>query len=294
MENTIIRVSKVHVALLLLMSILIGSMFPLLKIAEESIPPLTLTMLRALLATMVMFITVGLVMRRSLVPLRTYWKTFAFLGLLLSLFFTSISEAEESISASLGAVMVCIVPLVTFLITTLLMRWEKFSWQRFAGTIVALAGVVMFIGTESLSSGRSQWAGVSIIGGGYILYAVNLIVAKYRDLDPFLTATGTLLFATLFMALAAFGLEQPLAIEPSAKSLLAAAVVGIFSTGMTYLLLYYLVAYAGPVFAATSGYIIPIVTLLLGHFMLSESMDSAHMAGMALTLLGAWLVNRNV
>lgn len=265
----------------------------MLKIAEQTIPPLTLTLFRTLSATAVMLVTVGLLMKRSLAPLRIHWGTFAFLGLLLSLFLVSISMAEERISASLGALMGCVAPIATFLITTLVMRWERFSWQRFSGTIMALLGMALFIGKESLSSGQSEWSGIAIIGCGYILYAINLIYAKFRGIDPFITATGTFIFATLFTAIFAFGLEQPLGISPSGESILAAAVIGIFSTGVAYMLLYYLTAQAGPVFASTSSYIFPIVTLLLGHLMLGEDLDMFRIAGMAITLTGAWLVNHN-
>ena len=287
-----LRSEFVHVALLILMSTLIGTMFPLLKIAEQSIPPLTLTMFRVLMATAMMLIIVGLVMKRSLSPLATYWKTFAFLGLLLSVFFMAISEAEERIPASLAALMGFTVPSATFLITTLVLRWEPFSWLRFGGTLVAVAGMIVFIGTQGLSAGRNEFIGVAIICCGYIIYATNMIYARYRDLDPFLTATGTLLYAGLFMAVVAFSLELPLAIRPTPEAWLASACIGFLSTGLVYLLLYYLIANVGPVFAATSGYIFPIVTLLLSHILVGESMDVSHLVGMAVTLAGAWLVNR--
>lgn len=290
-ENTSQRTHRMNIVLLLLVSVLTGAMFPLLEIAEQTIAPLTLTLFRTLSATAIMLFTVGVVMKRSLIPLFTYWQTFALLGLLLSLFLLSISLAEERITASASALLACIAPITAFLVTTLLLHWERFSWLRFSGTIVAMAGMVLFIGTDSLSSGHSQWIGVAIIACGYILYAINLMYAKYRAIDSFITATGTLLFAAIFTAVFAFSLEQPLAIKPSTESLLAATVVGVLSTGMAYLLLYYLTAAEGPVFAATSTYIFPIVTLLLAHAMLGEDLGLSHISGMAITLFGAWLVN---
>lgn len=290
--NMAFRSEFLHVGLLVLMSTLIGAMFPMLKIAEQSIPPLTLTMLRVLLASGLMLITVGVLMQRSLAPLATYWKTFAFLGLLLSVFFVAISEAEERITASQAALMGCTVPSATFLITTVVLRWEPFSWLRCGGMLVALAGMVLFIGTQGLSSGGGEFAGIAIIFCGYIVYAVNMIYARFCNLDPFLTATGTLLYAALFMSVIAFTQEHPLAIRPTSSAWLASACIGLFSTGLVYLLLYYLIANVGPVFAATSGYIFPIVTLVLSHIMIGESMDVSHLVGLAVTLVGAWLVNK--
>ena len=284
--------NMVHVLLLLVLSALIGAVYPLIKIAEETIPPVTLTMLRALFATSVLLIVVGAVMRRSLRPLRTHWKTFALLGLLLSLFFISLSEAEERISASLGALMACTVPSATFLIATLLLRWERFSWLRFSGTLVALGGVALFIGPHRLFSGESELEGVAIIAGGFLLYAVNMMYARSRNLDPFVTATGTLIVVSLFMAVAAFWLEQPLGIRPSAESWLAAIGVGILSTGLAYVLLYYLIAHAGAVFTSTFCYIMPLFAILVSHLALGDDLGWTHIAGISITLAGAWLVNR--
>ncbi len=282
-----------HVVLLLVMSALMGAVFPLLKIAEETIPPLTLSMLRAFFATLVLLIVVGIGMRRSLLPLRTHWKTFALLGLLLSLFFISISEAEERISASLGALLACTVPSATFLIATLFLRWERFSWQRFLGLLVALGGVALFIGPHALLSGKSELEGVAMIVGGYILYAVNMMYARSRNLDPFVTATGTMIVVTLFMAVAAFWLEQPLSIHPRAESLIAAICTGVFSTGLAYVLLYYLIAHAGAVFTSTFCYIMPLFAISVSHLMLGDDLDWTVIAGVAITLVGAWLVSRN-
>lgn len=94
------------------------------------------------------------------------------------------------------------------------------------------------------------------------------------------------------MTVAAFGLEQPLTTRPSAESLIAAVCVGIFSTGPAYAVLYYLIAHAGPVFTSTFGYIVPVFTILVSRSMLGEDLGLSHMAGIVITLAGAWLVNR--
>jgi drug/metabolite transporter (DMT)-like permease len=179
-----------------------------------------------------------------------------------------------------------------FLIATLILRWERFSWLRLSGTLVALVGVALFIGPQRLFSGESELAGVAIIAGGFVLYAVNMMYARSRNLDPFVTATGTLIVVTLFMAVAAFGMEQPHRIQPSAESLMAAIGVGIFSTGLAYVILYYLITHAGAVFTSTFCYIMPLFAILVSHVALGEELEWRHIAGMVITLAGAWLVNR--
>jgi len=281
-----------HASLLLLFAALIGALYPLVKIAEETIPPLTLTLLRALFAVLFLLPVVGLLMKRNLKSLHREWKNYAILGLMLSVVFISISEAEEYISAGLSAVLACVLPISTFLLTTLVLRWERFSLMRLAGALVALFGVSLFIGLHELLGGGSEWIGVCAIAGGFFVYSVYMIFFKTRELDPFLAATGTMIFVAIFMSIAAFALEQPLQIEPSRNSMLAALFVGIFATGLGYVILYYLVANAGPVFASTFGYFAPIFAILASHFLISEPLSWGQLGGVAITLTGAWLVNR--
>jgi drug/metabolite transporter (DMT)-like permease len=281
-----------HVCLLLLFSALIGAIYPLVKIAEQTIPPLTLTLLRAVLAALILLLAVGGLMKRNLAPLLTQWKTFAILGLLLSGFFIALTEAEESVSSSLSAVLACLLPISTFLITTLVLRWERFSFSRLAGAFLALGGVAVFIGLHAHVANTVELVGVATMAGGYVIYAIYLVFARTRNLDPYLAATGTMIFVSGFMAVAAFVLERPLEIQASSQSLLATLFIGIFSTGLGYVVLYYLIANAGPVFTSTFGYFMPIFAVLASHFLIGEQLGWLQVAGVALTLAGAWLVNR--
>ncbi|MEZ5570993.1 MAG: DMT family transporter [Halioglobus sp.] len=169
-----------YVALLLLFSSLMGGLFPLVKIAEHSIPPLTLALSRALLCAVVLLFAVGVVMKRNLTPLLSQWKTYAILGILLSVFFASLADAEEHSTASLSALLTGGIPISTY-----------------------------------------------------------LIYSSASELDPFVAATGTV------------------------------------------------------VFAATSGYFIPIFAILASHFMVGEAVSWLQVAGLGMTLVGAWLVNRS-
>ena len=82
--------------------------------------------------------------------------------------FFSIPEAEERISANLSSLLTCLIPINTFLIATLVLRWERFTLSRFGGGVFALTGVAMFIGLEKIQFSHSQLAGIGIIAGGDI------------------------------------------------------------------------------------------------------------------------------
>lgn len=281
-----------HVSLLLFLSALVGGLFPLVKIAEQSITPLTLAMSRSALAAFVLLFVVGVGMGRNLSSLLTQWKTYTILGALLGYFFVSITMAEERISASLTSLLTCLIPISTFLIATLILHWERLSLLRVGGSLIALAGVSMFIGLEDIKFDQSQLEGVSIIASGYIVYAIYITYSRACKLDPFVAATGTMVYISLMLAVVAFTFEQPLELHPGKDAILATLLIGAVSTALTYVLLQYLITNAGAVFAATSGYFIPLFAILASYLLVGETVGWLQVAGVCMTLVGAWLVNR--
>jgi drug/metabolite transporter (DMT)-like permease len=81
-------------------------------------------------------------------------------------------------------------------------------------------------------------------------------------------------------------------LRPSKQAVLATLTIGVLSTGLAYALLHYVIANAGAIFAATSGYFIPVFAILASYFLVGETIGWLQVAGLGLTLVGAWLVNR--
>lgn len=174
-----------------------------------------------------------------------------------------------------------------------MLRWERFTLARLAGALLALAGVAMFIGVDRLQFSHSQLAGIGIIACGYFFYATYLIYSRACKLDPFMAATGTMVYVSLILSVAAFTLEQPLELHPGKESLLATLAIGVFATGLSYVMLQYLIANAGVVFASTTGYFIPVFAILASYFLVGVTIGWSQVAGLGLTLVGAWFVNRS-
>ena len=286
------RKTLLHIGLLLLLAVVMGGLFPLIEVAEQSFGPLTLAMSRALLAATVLLIIVGFVMKRDLKPLISQWKAFTILGFLMCMFFISIPEAEERIPANLSSLLTCVIPISTFLIVTLVLRWDKFTLSGLAGSILALSGVAMFIGLEKIQFGNSQLWGVGIIAVGYIIYAIYLIYSRACQFDPLVATTGTMVYVSLILAVVAFTIEQPLELRPGRDAVLATLVIGVLSTGLAYAVLNYLISNAGVIFASTTGYFIPVSAIMMSYFMVDEPITWLQAVGLGMTLVGAWLVNR--
>jgi uncharacterized membrane protein len=69
-------------------------------------------------------------------------------------------------------------------------------------------------------------------------------------------------------------------------------VLGVFGTGIAYILNYRLIADDGPIVASTVTYLIPVVAILFGVAVLGESLNLRVLAGMVVVLAGVGLVRR--
>lgn len=58
------------------------------------------------------------------------------------------------------------------------------------------------------------------------------------------------------------------------------------------MMLQYLIANAGVVFASTTGYFIPVFAILASYFLMGQTIGWSQVAGLGMTLVGAWFVNR--
>jgi drug/metabolite transporter (DMT)-like permease len=159
------RPFRTEFALLLLLALLWGGSFTLIKIAVETIPPASLTAGRIALAALVLLA----VMRWRGISLPSsprIWLHFLVQSVInLALPFLLISWGEQHVSSGLASILTTTAPLFAFAIAALTGHAARGVSQGF-GLVCGFAGVILIIGAEALrsSAGRSsppssRWSG---------------------------------------------------------------------------------------------------------------------------------------
>jgi drug/metabolite transporter (DMT)-like permease len=122
-----------------------------------------------------------------------------------------------------------------------------------------------------------------------ILYGISANYAKTRlsDVDPFVIATGTLIAATVLLLPPAILLwpQTP----PSLASWVSAVLLGVFCTGIAYVLYFRLLSRVGPSKTLAVTYLIPAFGVLWGYLLLDEPITASMVVGCAVILLGTTL-----
>ena len=147
--------------------------FLFVKIGERSITPISEMTLRAVIATITLFI-ICLVLKKDLIkPLRKIRAFLLFSVLGVTIPWLGIAYSEEIISSGLAATMLAILPIFTYIISAFIIKTEKFTAHGAAGLFIALAGLVLVIGINNILSHNTTLMGALIILGAFFSYAVN-------------------------------------------------------------------------------------------------------------------------
>lgn len=274
-----------------------GSSYLFIKIGvDEGLQPLTLIMLRLLFGTLLL-IGVFLVVRPALPTSR---RTYGHL-LVMSLFsivipFWLITYGEGSgVDSSVAAILNSTVPLFTIVIAPLFLFDEVITVNRLAGLAVGFGGVIILTSGDLGGSGSAGGISPGIVALllSAVSYAVGAVYARRnaRGLSPMTTALFQVLFAFTITTTLAFTIENPLSASITPAAAFSVVWLGLFGSGLAYLLFFRLLGDWGPTRTSLVAYLLPVWGILLGVAVLDESVDGRVLLGTGLIVGGVALVN---
>ena len=251
---------------LVILSAIWGASFLLISIAVRSFPPAWVALLRLLFGASFLW-TVLLTRRRKLPPLRLI------IPLLLVAFFNNAVPfvlfplGERVVPSNIAAVLNATTPIWTLLLGMGFMG-KKAEGSTIPGVLLGFVGVCLVVFSHTASAAASSrhdyLLGAVFIAIASAAYAIATVLAKSKlvGLDPIGLATTQLTLALLMMIpVAAFG-PHPGVIQ--ASSLAAAITLGIFGSGLAYLLFYTLLDRVSSTRVASVTYLGPIWGLFWG------------------------------
>lgn len=206
----------------------------------------------------------------------------------------SVVAAEHTVPADVAAILGTTVPIATILLTTFVTRQSAFSTVRMLGIVVALSGLVIFVGGwAELTDDPADLDGMLIMMAGGLVFAVNGILAAHqtRDLNPYVLAAWTIIFGAVALSLAALILEQPFSVDLG-SAVWPLVAEGSLGMGVAYLGYYLLVARAGAAFASLYAFLVPVFGVVGSAIVLNEQLTTQHVTGLFVVLAGLALLTK--
>ena len=275
-------------ALFAAMAVIWGIPYLLIKIAVGELTPAGLVLLRTTLGAALLLPIAAT--RGWLTPLLPYWRwVIAYTVVEVSLPWFLLSDAERRLSSSLTGLLIAAVPLIGAVLQRLTRGDDRMDPGRLAGLMVGLAGVAVLVG---LNVSFKDLGAVGEVGLVAIGYATGPLIIARRL--PRLPAVGVVAasLALTAIAYAPLALPQLPKTLPSARVLLAVAILGVVCTALAFLVFFALIGEVGPVRATVITYFNPAVALLLGVTLLNEPLTVGAIVGFGLILVGSVLATR--
>jgi drug/metabolite transporter (DMT)-like permease len=264
-----------------------GSSFLWIKLALTALTPVQITFARIVLGAVVL-VVLCYSGRERLPRDRKIWLRLmfaAFFGNVLP--FVLFGIGEQTVDSGVAGVLNATTPLWALLIGVLLRHERRLFSIRMLGLVLGFAGTLLIFAPWQ-SHGLGSWGALAILAAA-ASYAVSYtyigMKLSGRGTTPIALSAAQLVTAVGLSTLTLpFGGFEPISLSP--LSLLAVAVLGVFGTGLAFALNYRLIADEGVVAATAVGYLLPVVSVLLGAAALDEPITLRVIVGMVVVLLG--------
>ena len=278
---------------LVILSLIWGSSYILIKKGLTGLTPIQLGSLRVIVTTIIMA-PIGYQKIKHIPRQNMKWVALsAFVGSFFPAYLFAFAETE--ISSSITAVMVSLTPLFTLLISVFVFGEELLKKQVF-GVLIGFTGIIVLINNELFASSFNILYIMFIVLAAFC-YAINANVLKYKLSN--IPALGIVFMSFLFMFIPAFIIlcfsdfpfsdftSDPLIIE----SIIYIVILALFGTAIAKVLYIKLLAISTPVFSVSTTYLMPVVAIFWG-LLDGEEFKLTQFTGTAIILLGVYLVTK--
>ena len=291
----------------LLLALIWGSSFLLMKVGLRTMAPLQISGLRILAGTLTLLtllsVTGGRLPRESRV-----WGHLAVSGVFLTaLPFSLFAAGEERVSSALAGIGNATTPLAAVFFALVLLPTDRLSPRKLAAVLLGFVGVVVIMQPWE-SAGRPDLLGFGmtlVAGACYGLgWTYNRRFLGKADLGGLSMPTALLLVGTALMVPVllvwwllhrdAYAAPWSGHADPSGGGwvlpLLAVLALGVVGTGLAYMLQFDVVRGAGATVSTTVTYLIPVVSVVLGVAVLGEHLAWPQLVGAAVVLVSAVVI----
>ncbi|WP_156758104.1 DMT family transporter [Actinokineospora pegani] len=269
------------------LALLWGSSFLWIKLALRGLPPTWISTGRCVLGALVVL---GMCAwgRHKLPGTARAWghlTVAAFFGSAVP--FLLFAIGEQTVDSGVTGVLNATTPLWALVIGLLIGTDRGLSPIRLGGLLVGFAGVVLIFAPWHVS-GLTSLGAVAILAGSASYAVAYAYVARHlsnRGTTP-IALSGAQLAAAAGLGVFTLPFGDTTALDITPTVLIAIAVLGVLGTGVAFAINYRLIADEGATQATTVGYLLPVVSVLLGAVFLDEALTLRVVAGMAVVLVG--------
>lgn len=276
-------------ALLLLLVVIWGGNFSVIKVSIAEIPPLGFNVLRLVVATAALLVALGVV--RAGAPARRDWRPLLTLGLGLGCYQLSFVTGLARTTATNSAVILGCLPVAVLLLNAVSRQREQVSWLQWAGVALAFIGVYLVVGAGAV-------ANVATLGGDLMIvislwcwawYTVGSrgVLTRY---SPLQVTTYAMIVCTVFLL--PTGIPDLVRLDWSRVNgwaWVATVASGVLALSVSHIIWYTGVQRLGSTRTSIYSNLVPAAAMTVAALWLREPIGWMNASGAALVLGGLLL-----
>ena len=278
---------------LVLLALIWASAFFNIKIATYSYGPLTIAFLRIFFGA----IPLVLLCYFKNIKIEAFskdWGWFATIGIInLVIPFFLIAYGVQKVQSNLAAILMASTPLTASVLAHFFTKNEKVNLIKFIGVLVGFSGIIFLFSDDILINENNIFSAFFILFGSCFYVLGGLLTLKISNKKNENVTASILIWATLVLFPICMFIEQPWNLSPRLDSTISVIYLGIFSTGIAWLLRFYILKNNGLVFQAQVAYLIPIFGVILGFLILNEQITYKVIIALIAVIIGIYIVKKS-
>ncbi len=286
---------KTNWFLLILLSAIWGGAFTLNKIALDSFTPEVIVSGRLISGSIFLVALIYFLYKKFTINLSqiNYYLFMSLVGIVVP--FIAIITGQKHIDSAMAGILMATMPISTIILSHVFLEDERMNKQKFIGFIISFLGVFVLIYREDLFINNSiseTFESQLLVILGATLYAFAAIYGKkYKITDPLNASTGTILFATFFMTLYLFFIEESNFDYADLFLDLNILLLGILCTAIATIIYFQILQTEGASFISIMNFLIPLWAILFGIIILDDQFSWNYIFGLLVILFGIKLAN---
>ena len=281
--------------LLVLLSLVWGGSFFFNGIALQEFPTLSIVTARVGLAALALLFLMKM-LGQGIQLNRQIFKAFFGMSFLNNVVpFSLIVWGQQHIASGVASILNATTPLFTMLVAHWFTTDEKINPRRLLGVLTGMGGVGLMMGLDSMESSGFHLLGQSAILLAAFSYGLAGVYGKrfaQLGISPLATATGQLCASSMILIPLTLWIDQPWTMTiPSIEGMGSLLGITLLSTALAYFIYFRLLKTAGATNLLLVTLLIPVSAIILGVFLLDESLEPQHLSGMAVISLGLLIMD---
>jgi len=278
--------------LLTVLAFIWASAFFNIKIATYSYGPLTIALLRIFFGAIPVILLCSL-KKIKIEAFSKDWYWFALIGVInLVIPFFLIAYGVQEVQSNLAAILMASTPLTATALAHFFTNNEKINLIKSFGILIGFSGIIFLFSDNLLIGKNNFFSAFSILFGSCFYVIGGLLTLKISNKKNENVTASILIWGTIFLLPISLFFEQPWNLTPRLDSTLSLIYLGVFSTGIAWLLRFYILKHNGLVFQSQVAYLIPIFGVILGFLILDEVITPKVIISLIAVIIGIYIVKK--